>query len=510
MQASPNTSAEAAPAEAASPVIAEAKAGNQTSLVRNTLYLTLAQVATVPIGILTKALLGHYLGPEEFGYMYLAGTLCAFALPALEWGQQGAVPALVARDRGRAGAYLGSSLAWRALMGVVISLVLAVAARLLGYNTEQRWAVALTFPVTVLISCAAGFKDTIRGFERTDLPALAHVGQQFAGLLAIVPVLLLGGHLRAVLLANVVVMLVVLAFLKRALRSVGVLKLDYEKSAFKSLFGVGTPFVFFDLAMVALPTINGVFLGKMVPAEVAGWYGVSQSLIGNLIFPASALIGALYPTLCRLQVEDQAEFAQVSRNSLYGTALLAVPAAVGCGMFPEIGVAIFGGAKFGGAADHLRVMSLFVFLVYFSMPLGTAILASNRQRAWALVQSSCLVVSLVGNPFLIPYFQRTTGNGAIGTCITLVLSEALVVASGIALAPRRVWNGELLKSLLLSGLAGVAMALVAFVVKPVSLWLAVPAALGVYGAIVWFSGAVQPSTAEMIKRFVRRKLLRRA
>jgi O-antigen/teichoic acid export membrane protein len=483
-------------------------AGNQRALLRNTMYLTAAQVATVPVSVVTNALMGRYLGAEEFGHLYLAGTLVGFAVLALEWGQQGAVPALVARDRPRASAYLGSSLVWRLLMAVVISGVLALVCKLLGYSAAQNWAVALVFPVGVLSSCAAGFKDTIRGFERTDIPALAQFAQVLFTLLAIVPVLLLGGHLRGVLLANVAVVAVIVISLRRALGSLGLGKLRFERSALKELFAIGTRFVALDLAMQLLANVNATFLSKLVPAQVIGWFGVSQKLVGLLIFPAASLIGALYPTLCRLQNEDRTEFARVSRNALYGTALLAVPAAVGTGMFPELGVAIFDRVKFAGAVDHLRVMSLFVLLVYISMPLGSCILAANRQRAWAVVQGLCVVVSLCGSPFLIPYFQRSMGNGAIGTCVTLVISEALVVGCGVALAPRGIFNGELNKSLLLATLSGVAMAVVAWLTKPISLFLAVPAALLTYGVAAWLSGAVQQVTIDMFKDIVARRLRR--
>lgn len=504
MEATPNSPTDAAAQASAETAVPSVATGNRRSLFRNTIYLTLGQAATIPIGVVTNALLGRYLGPEEFGYAYLAGTLCSFAVLALEWGQQGAVPALVARERSMAGTYLGTSLTWRVMMAFVIAAVLMLVCELLGYNGAQKWAVALSFPVSVLSSAGAGFKDTIRGFERTDIPALAHVAQQFLGLLFVLPVLILGGHLRSVLLSNLLVAALILLALRRALGSLGIGRLAFDKTALKALFAVGTPFVFFDLAMVLLPNINATFLSKLVPDEVIGWYGVSQRLIGLIIFPASALIGALYPTLCRLQAEDEKEFARVSRDSLYGTALLAVPAAVACGMFPEVGVGIFGMAKFSGALAHLRVMSVFVFLVYFSMPLGTSILASSRQRAWALVQCVCIIVSLCGNPFLVPYFQKRYGNGAIGTCVTLVISEALVVGCGVALAKRGVFDRQLGKSLALAALSGVAMAAVAWVTKPISLFLAVPAAIIAYGATVWLSGALQPSTIEMFKRRLKR------
>lgn len=510
MQATPNPS-DGTPAAPTSPAdeTAVPAAPQQASLLRNTVYLTLAQAATVPVAVVSNALVGRYLGPTDFGHMYLAGTMCAFAVLVLEWGQQGAVPALVARDRPHAGTYLGTSLVWRSLMGMLMFAVLALMCRLLGYGTAEKWAVALMFPASVLTSCAAGFKDTIRGFERTDIPALAHVGQQFLGLGVLVAVLLLGGRLRAVLIGPIVVAVLVVLFLRRASRRVGVGTLRYDRSTLTQLFKLGTPFVFFDMALVLLPIVNATFLAKLVPPEVIGWYGVTQRLIGLLLFPASALIGALYPTLCRLHPEDMNEFVRVGRNALYGTALLAVPAAVGCGLFPELGVLIFGPTKFAGAADHLRVMSVFVFLVYFSMPLGTCILASNRQRAWALVQSSCIAVSLMVNPFLIPYFQRSHGNGAIGTCIALVASEAFVIGCGIALAPRGIFNRDLAKSLSLAAASGAAMGLVAWLTKPISIFLAVPAALLTYAVAAYFSGAIQPSTLDMLKAFFRRRLARK-
>ncbi len=484
--------------------------GEKPGLVRNTVYLTAAQAATIPISVVSNALIGRYWGPEEFGHLYLATTICTFGVLGLEWGQQGAVPALVARDRSKAAAYLGTSLLWRTLAAIVVAAILGVICWFLGYPKPVLWAVGLAFPLAVLNSYGAAFKDTIRGFERTDIPAVAHVVQQFMLLLVLVPVLMFGGRLRALLLAQIGVTALIALYLKRSLRRVGIERLTVDRTVVEPLVTLGTPFVFFGLAMVLQPNINATFLAKLVPEEVVGWYGVSQRLVGLLVFPASALVGALYPTLCRLHHENKDEFTQVTRNALYGVSLLAIPAAVGCGIFPEIGVDIFGRAEFWGAADHLRLMSLFVFLVYFSMPLGISVLASDRQKIWTLVQCICVVVSLIGNPFLVPYFQRTMANGALGTCVTLVISEVLVVACGVALSPRSLFDRGFAKSLGLAALAGVAMAGVGLALKPVSMFLAVPAAGITYVCAAWLSGAVQPATTEMIKRTLARKLSRGA
>src|SRR5450432_3284964 len=84
-------------------------------VVRNTLYLTAAQVVTIPLSIVINALTARYLGPAEFGYIYLASTICTFAFLAVEWGQQGVLPAAIARDHAQAATLLGTSLAWRSV-----------------------------------------------------------------------------------------------------------------------------------------------------------------------------------------------------------------------------------------------------------------------------------------------------------------------------------------------------------------------------------------------------------
>jgi len=476
---------------------------------KNTFYLTVSQALTIPIAILVNATLARFLGPSDFGLLYLASTLCGFGFLVVNWGHDSALPALIARDRPRAGALLGSSLAWRIGSALVVYVVLAAGSLILGYGSELQWALGLTFVISGFASLIGACKDTIRGFERTDIPAYVHVGQQFLTALVIVPALFFGGRLRLSLFVQIPVSAVVLVLIWRSLRTVGIETLSARKPELKSLLQIGTPFVFLNLAMALQPNIDAVFLSKLAPSEVMGWFAVSRRLIGVLLFPASALIGALYPTLCRLHTEDREAFARVSRGAFSSVALLAVPFAVGCGLYPEIGVALFSRTSFREAEDNLRILSVFLFLVYFSMPLGTCILAAGRHRASSIVQCICVAVSAILDPILIPLFQKHSGNGGLGLCVAAVISEALVVICGVALAPRGIFDRSLLKSLALAVASGALMALVAHLLHPlVPPLLSAPAALVVYALAVWWTGAVDESQVARIKATVARRFAR--
>jgi O-antigen/teichoic acid export membrane protein len=280
-----------------------------------------------------------------------------------------------------------------------------------------------------------------------------------------------------------------------------------RRENFKTLLYMGTPFVFNDMAMSLQPLIDAMFLSKLAPEEVVGWYAVTRRLIGVLILPASALIGSLYPTLSRLWAENKEGYSQTLVGALNGVALLAAPAALGCALYPEIGVAIFGGKEFGPAEDNLRVMALFLFLVYFSMPLQTAVMAAGRQRAWCIIQSLCIVVSVVLNPVLVPWFQEHTGNGGIGLCVAAVISESLVVIAGMAILPRGVLDRSLLRTVGLAILSGAAMVAVAFALKDrISPFLAAPVAGLAYIGAALATGAITKSQRDGVLNVVRRRL----
>jgi O-antigen/teichoic acid export membrane protein len=224
-----------------------------------------------------------------------------------------------------------------------------------------------------------------------------------------------------------------------------------------------------------------------------------------LIYPANALIVALYPTLYRLHAEDRAAYNRLTRNALSNTTLLVVPIALGCFLFPELGVRLFNRDSFGPAEDNLRILSLLILLCYFSMPISSSLVAAGRQRPWAAVQLLCVAVSLVADPLLVPWFQARRGNGGLGVCVSAVLSEVIMVSVGVAMLPSGILDRALGRRLLLAAGAGGAMWLVARLLAGITPWLTAPLSVLGYALCLFASGAIGPSQMRAARAFVRRR-----
>lgn len=480
----------------------------QRVVLRNAMFLIGAQVLTMPLSVVVNAIMARSLGPEDYGYIYLASTFIGFGFLAVEWGQAGTLPAMVARDRSSSGKLLGSGLLWRLATSVLMCVLLAGLCVALGYGRAFMLVLALMLPTAIVATVISACSDVVRGFERTDVTAYTQVGAQLLGVSLVIPTLLLGGDLYAVLIAQFVAGAIPLPFVWRALKPVGVNSLSFQSDTLKRLVVDGFSFMSFSIAIALHANVDAVFLSKLAPPETVGWHAAARKLIGLLLFPAVALINSLYPTLCRLHVEDKEAFRRTGRGALQATSALVAPVALGCALYPDIGIRIFSRETFGPAEDNLRVMALFLALAYFSMPLGSCLLAAGKQRAWAIIQFLSVGLSLILDPLIIPWFQEHHGNGGLGVCWATVACEVLMVGAGIALAPRGIFDLQLLRALSKPMLGALAMAGTAWLLRAVTPFAAAPLAVCAYAGTLWLTGGIEPAHVAAVRALLKRKFRR--
>lgn len=397
--------------------------------------IMVARVIAIPVSILVNALAARVLGAGDFGLLYQALTFSSLVFLFVEWGQPNVLMAQVATRRDAAGPLLGSAIAARVGGAVIAGGIVPLVCVWAGYEREFVLVLSLTLLGATFGTVSGAFSDVLRGFERAEFAAGSFLAWQLLSAALVVPTLLLGGGLYGFLAARIAAAAVGVAFLVRMLPRMKVPHLSVRVGTMKELLREGRPFLLFGLVLTLQPMIDAAMMSKLATPQALGWYAAARKLIGALTFPASALILALYPTLCRLRSESMDAFRGSAAEALYVVAVAVVPVALGCALFPGIGVELFGRRGYGPAADDLRVLALYVFLVYFSMPIGSCLVAAGRQNGWTLVQAGCVVVSLLLDPPLIRWFAAHAGNGGLGVCVAAVVSEIVVVSGGVALLP---------------------------------------------------------------------------
>ncbi len=479
----------------------------QGSVLRNTLILVGAQFAGIPLSIFLNAVMGRRLGPSDFGSWNLAVSLCGFAFMFVEWGHSGVLPREVARNTGRSGALLGSSLVSRVGLTVIALLFLGLLSWTL-YPLAFLPLLGLVALQSFFGSVSMAYQDTARGFERTDVTAIGRIGLQLLNAAFILPVLFLDGGLIAAMIAAAVGSFLILPLVANLSYKIGVGRPSFDRRELACLTRTGWAFLASSAAMTSLGFVDAISLSKLATPAVFGWYSAAQKLVGTLLVPSVALIASLYPTLSRLILEDPEQYNVTLRRAITGTGLLAIPLALGCALYSDLGVAIYGKGSYAPASQNLIVLSGLVLLVYFSMPLSSALLAVGRHVAWTAAQFGCVALRLVLNPLLIPWFQQHFGNGGLGVCVSSVVCEIVLVGVALYLIPRGVIDRSLATSLGKGAVAGIAMAAAALSLRNINPWLAAPISAAAYFIALYLAGGVDKTQLSRITDGLKSKLAR--
>jgi O-antigen/teichoic acid export membrane protein len=472
-----------------------AKAAKPSLVLRNALWLVGAQVLVAPLSVLVNAVVARYLGPTQFGSLYLATTYAAFGMMFVEWGQFGTLTGKIAEQRSRAGELLGSALVWRVGAALVVAMVVLLTCRLAGYGHSFLQIMGLALLAATLATMALAGQDAVRGFERTDFAAMSYVGQQLLAALVSISVLVVGLGLHGLLLGQIFCAAAGMIFVLAMLPRMHIPRLRVRVATAVELVRDGRVFLTFAIVLALQPLVNVAMMSHFGSAEALGWYAASCKLIGILVFPALAVGKALYPTLVRQFATSSAGSRATLHSALRALCLVVFPVALGCALFPKLGVMIFNARSYAPAEDNLRVLSVYLFLLYFSMPLSECIMASGRRGLWAAVQFSCVIMSVVADPLLIVWFQAHGGNGGLGVCIATVASEVLMLVGAVVLIPKGLLDWTVLRFMGKPALAGAAMAAVGLTVAPLNLPLGAVLAVLTYAVVLLMTGAL--STQEM-------------
>jgi O-antigen/teichoic acid export membrane protein len=474
---------------------------------KNALVLMLGQVMSAPLSFLNSLIIARALGAKEFGLLYLAGNVCNFGFLFVEWGQGSVITSAVARNPDQAGEVLGSGLTWRVASTPVIYLVMATAAMCWHRDAEFQWALGL-FALVLLVNTVFGaFRDVLGGFERMDLLAYGTIAQQVLNLVFVGSVLLLGGRMKAVLLAQAAATFVLVVLARSVLPSGVSPKVRLETN--RRLLKDGFAFLALNLALALEPLIDSLFLARLGSVESMGWFSVASKLVGGFAFPPNALGTSFYPSWSRLWAQDRAAFASSVSTGLRASLVLGVPVGLGCLLYPDLGVTLFSRKAFGPAATDLRILSFFLFAFYITALGGIAMAAANRSRAWSICQFACPVVSLIADPLLIPFFQHRYGNGGLGVCVTTSVDELFLIASFYWLAPKGVFDRRFGRTLLLTLLAGAAMCASALLLARLPILLGAIVSVAAYGACLWATGGLDSVLLTSLRESIGRRFQRR-
>lgn len=444
-------------AEAPASSVSDAADARSVRLARNIVVLLVAQAAIWIAGSGLGILLPRFFGDANIGRLTFAYSLTGFFGVLILFGCEPYLAREVAR-RPEAAPHMTFNALIIKIPLMLLSVAGAVAfVHVFDYPDITRRIVYVFSAGMCLTAVGNTLVATLQGLERMTLTSSAAVLERMlSGVLGVGAVALAGmGLTEYALILLATSGLTTLIVCGYFVRTVGLsYRLDVEMC--RELLRGGAPFLLWSIALLVYATIDITMLSLMTSDQVVGWYGTAYRFIGIATFFPSAITMALLPNVSRGGIAESRALIRRCLN-------LAMLISFGITVFFLVGAsAIIDFLGYPEGFRHtvllLRILSLHIPLTTFGMIAGTVVIASHREGA----RTKAAIIAAILNPLMnlaaIPYFQHSTGDGAIGAAITSVIIEVFMTSVMFALVPKDVFDKSNINNILRSLVAALAMA----------------------------------------------------
>jgi O-antigen/teichoic acid export membrane protein len=475
------------------------------TVAKNALYLVAGQVTTTALAIVLSAALGRSLGAQDFGIYYLISTMSTFAFVFVEWGQPFLVIRQVARDPRQSGDLLGTALALRVALALLVTIPVGLIAWALGYAARTTWLSVCLILASLPLYLAQGYGMVFRARDQMGRDATVSVVNKAIALAVTLPALTIGLGIPGVVVAQGVAGVAAVWVASRLYRRLGASPLRLSRETARELMAGGVPVLAMTAAISVQPYLDAIILSKLAPAAVVGWFAAAKNILGTLMAPASILGAAAYPRIARASA-DPVAFRREVRSALRPLLWLAALAGTGAYLFAGTAIGlIYGSRGFQPAATILEVFAPGLFLLFIDILFGNIVYASGRGTGFAIAKIVSVVVGTALDLLLIPWFQEHYGNGGIGVVVAFALSEFVVFAGALVCLPRGTLEPATgLDGARALGAAG-ATVLLFRLIPPVPPWVGMPLCVGAFAAVSLALGLVDRRDLAELAALVRRR-----
>lgn len=176
---------------------------------------------------------------------------------------------------------------------------------------------------------------------------------------------------------------------------------------------------------------NVVILGFFVSKEIVGYYSVAEKIVMAARQVLSVYFQVIYPQVMQLAQSGMKQlYLFFKKNYLPFLALVGL-GGIGLLIFPELVISIFLRSNQSAVAVYLRIMCFVPFIVCLNIPAYQLLLAHNEKKRLLRVFLTGSIVNVLLNCILVSHY------GAIGTCLTVLLTEMIITAALVITVNRK-------------------------------------------------------------------------
>lgn len=440
---------------------------------RNAAWLAAGEVFSRLIGFAATIYLARRLGVEGYGLIGFAVAVLMYAAAIADAGLEHTGPQEVAHAPNVQAPLLWSLLISRALWSIIVASAVSIGALALFSGVER--SVLVLFALT-LLPLGANVRWFHVGLERTAIVAASRVATEAVRVLIILLLVRGPDDLTIVPLAQVAGEAVAAVLLVAGLRQQGIaLSFTIDPGLARAVLRRSAPMAMSALLALMVYSAGLLFLRLFRDPLEVGLYVAGYTLL-NLLGPlghASAL--SLVPAMTRLRAAPGA-LRTLYADSIARAFAIGIPIAVGGWAVAPLLIDLVFGDAYATSAGVLAIVIWSMPVVLVRSVLQAAVIAHGSQQYALRATVAAALSNVVLNVVAVPLF------GMHGAALATVAAETVRMAVTLVYVRQLGFPPTATVRFARSGVAAVGMGALLLVLRPATLWAALP--LGVIAYVV--------------------------
>jgi O-antigen/teichoic acid export membrane protein len=378
----------------------------------------------------------HFLTATNFGVFSLAGSYIGYFVLIGSLGTGTFLVKAIARDSSLVGVYVFNAVVMKLLLAMVLSGAALLLAKAIGYPEQTITVIA--------ILCIGMGLTLLNDVLRAGLQGLERMGKQAAW--AVVQVYVCSGlALAALVRGHGVVAFALIVSSTGIIAVIGngaqlwaqmrsCMRIDID--VWRSIAIGGFPFLLWASVLVIYGTIDIPIIQAFAGSATVGLYALAYAWVAMPAAFSGIVATAVLPGMSAKAKGSPQEFAVITNHAIRLVMFAGIPASAGIALVaPDVFALFHYQAGFQNAIVLVQILAVHIPVVGMDIVLGSALIASDRQKEWTLIGCIAAIFNPLVNLAAIPMTMRLFHNGAVGASVVTVATEVLMMLGAIHLRP---------------------------------------------------------------------------
>ena len=447
-------------------------------ILSNTVAQIIGKVLVALLGLAVVKITTSYLSVEGFGEYVLIYEFLAFFGIAADLGLFTIAVKEMSQDESRIPKIIGNILSLRTILVTATMLLAVLTAFLIPKYSGSHIPLGVAIAsMTVFLTILNG---TITSVLQTKLKMeIASIATVFGKLISVgfmIYVVFYGFPQDAntgfymLIAAGIVGNLAMLLATHHHVRKITPIEYRFDLDLWKEVLVKSLPYGLALILNTVYFRIDSILISFIRGSEEVGIYGVAMKMLEHFAILPLYFMNSVLPVLTKKIKEKSDRYKQVISYAFDFLAALSIPMVVGCVLLAYPVIFIVSTPDFlsripegfYGSDIAFQILIFALCFQFLNVLFAFILIAINKQSRLLYINGTCVILNIVANIIVIPYF------GFRGAAVTSVLSELFILIATYIVARRLIAFHISLKNLAKIIFSSLVMGLVIYLLQPIT------------------------------------------